>query len=557
MRRLFLCIVCLFLSVGILSSDAQVPDKDLDMVPEEGTHNAAPGEDEWRASLPTLWAILIGVNQYSDPGIRPLAYAVADVNGIREVLGETDRLPYRYVRVYPFTDEAEKKPTRNSIFNHLGMIARLAEAEDTILFFFSGHGIEHEGKSYLLPYDAGIENPARTALAFNDISADLARSEARKQVFILDACHSGGVREDKGIASGQSRGLLDRLQQTLQTEGRVILSSCGIDQVSYEFVGEGHGVYTYFLIKALGGHADYDSDGLITVDETHLYVLDKVRGWAIENSVSQVPRKDQSNVTDPIILIMDESPNHSGETQGASASNGSAATMLADYDGAEMVFVPAGSFTMGSAPGNGEPDELPWHEVYLDAYYMDRHEVTNAQYALFVEVTGHPAPAFWDDARFNQPEQPVVGVSWHDAQAYAAWAGRRLPTEAEWERAARGNDRRIYPWGNTWEDLTASSETPVPAAQASQDGADLPLRGLAGNVSEWTADHYRADYYRTYRGEWENPTGPESGGILGLRVIRGGAWDRYDENIARCAFREKNMPSMKFNNVGFRLAMSK
>ncbi|MCU0486100.1 MAG: SUMF1/EgtB/PvdO family nonheme iron enzyme, partial [Anaerolineales bacterium] len=126
---------------------------------------------------------------------------------------------------------------------------------------------------------------------------------------------------------------------------------------------------------------------------------------------------------------------------------------LRDQDGMAMVFVPAGDFIMGSLLGIGSDEEAPQHRVTLGGYWIDEAEVTNAQYRAFVDATGYPAPALCkpDDLTYTDPEKadhPVVCVSWDDAQAYCAWAGGRLPTEAEWEKAARGLDQRNYPWGN-------------------------------------------------------------------------------------------------------------
>ena len=130
---------------------------------------------------------------------------------------------------------------------------------------------------------------------------------------------------------------------------------------------------------------------------------------------------------------------------------------LIEQGDAQMILIPAGEFIVGSTERDGYNDERPPVTVDLDAYNIDRCEVTNAQFRLFMEAAGHRAPMYWDDENYNHPEQPVVGVTWHDAAAYAKWAGKRLPTEAEWEKAARGTDGRMYPWGNEWDSLKCNS----------------------------------------------------------------------------------------------------
>src|ERR1051326_4138059 len=133
------------------------------------------------------------------------------------------------------------------------------------------------------------------------------------------------------------------------------------------------------------------------------------------------------------------------------------AKVLKTEDGAEMVLVPAGEFTMGSDEGRDGRDEKPAHRVYLDAFYVDKYETTNALYERLIRATSRSAPLYWSDSQFNAPMQPVVGVNWHDADAYCTWAGKRLPTEAEWEKAARGTDGRKYPWGEQWDARQANS----------------------------------------------------------------------------------------------------
>jgi formylglycine-generating enzyme required for sulfatase activity len=199
----------------------------------------------------------------------------------------------------------------------------------------------------------------------------------------------------------------------------------------------------------------------------------------------------------------------------------------------EMVLVPAGYFTMGS---NDAEDEKPPHRVWVDAFYIEKYELTNQQYGEFMKATGHRPPVYWDQPRFNAPDQPVVGVSWDDAMAYCTWVGRRLPTEAEWEKAARGGlEGKKYPWGDEEPtgraiyglDLSVGKPTPVGRCQPNNYG----LYDMAGNAWEWCADWYNPYYYKT--SPERNPQG-SSNGLY--RVVRGGVWFRI-ENDLRCASR--------------------
>ena len=193
-----------------------------------------------------------------------------------------------------------------------------------------------------------------------------------------------------------------------------------------------------------------------------------------------------------------------------------------------MVLIPAGEFTMGDNTRYNWTFLLayniydgPEHVVYLDTYYIDKYEVTNEQYRTFVEETGYHTPRCWNDARFNRPNQPVVGVTWDDAVAYTTWAGRRLPTEAEWEKAARGTDKRLWPWGNkfdkekcnVWESLIKETKH---IGSYENNKSPYGCYDMAGNVWEWCADYYDQNYYHVSPSE--NPQGPETGQ---QRIIRG------------------------------------
>lgn len=235
-------------------------------------------------------------------------------------------------------------------------------------------------------------------------------------------------------------------------------------------------------------------------------------------------------------------------------------------EGVQMVLIPAGEFTMGS--NEGSDHEKPEHRVFLDVYHMDMYEVTVRQYAKFLQTTGRNPPPMW--TTMDQPihqNSPVVNVDWEDANNYCKWAGKRLPTEAEWEKAARGTDGRVYPWGNDppnqlranygkekWNNHAAL----VPVGQLKDGQSAYGIYDLAGNVWEWVSDWYDPDYYTTSPSR--NPNGPDTGKY---KVLRGGSWDLASENL-RSAHRDFNnpssfdydSPSYRNFNSGFRCAKS-
>jgi formylglycine-generating enzyme len=223
----------------------------------------------------------------------------------------------------------------------------------------------------------------------------------------------------------------------------------------------------------------------------------------------------------------------------------------------DMVLIPGGEFIMGKNIERGV-DFSPAHKVSVDSFYMDAHEVTNAGYLKFCQETGHRLPEFWNVDIFHcgddYPDYPVVGINWYDAMKFAEWAGKRLPTEAEWECAARGglvdND---FPTGNNWqiplrrndsigkwENLTAQVESFEPNA--------FGLYDMGGNVWEWVFDIYQHDYYSTNPAH--NPRGPMEGTT---RIIRGGSW-HSGKMCHKVFYRKGLIPSWVDFAVGFRCA---
>lgn len=262
----------------------------------------------------------------------------------------------------------------------------------------------------------------------------------------------------------------------------------------------------------------------------------------------------------------------------------------------DMAMIPPGEFTMGSAEGSdGFPDERPERLVYLSGYFLDRFEVTNQAYASFVRATGHRSPenerqaaTLWTN---NGPipgveQHPVINVSWDDADAYCRWAGKRLPTEAEWEKAARGTDGRRYPWGETWDFTMANSASywakrtiqfnsaadwdafwvrgegarlakengiqgevlTMPVDSFPQARSPYGLFGMAGNAAEWVEDWYDPNYYK--HAPLTDPTGPNRGAI---KAMRGGSWLKPATSL-RTSDRDWGTMDSRPSGTGFRCA---
>jgi sulfatase modifying factor 1 len=290
----------------------------------------------------------------------------------------------------------------------------------------------------------------------------------------------------------------------------------------------------------------------------------EVKRWikvdAFDGTVTDVPEDEYSKNVSGQITTAPVTPRAPGGA-GAAGAGGNAwerqgtkvGEEIISPDGGKMVWVPAGEFMMGSLEGEGNALEHPQHRVRITrGFWLGKCEVTNEQYRAFCDATGR---GLREESR-NGPKHPVVYVSWEDAKAYCDHYGLALPTEAQWEYAARGPEGRKYPWGNEWDaKKCCNRDNRGAGVQATMEVGSLPAgdswcgaSDLAGNVWEWCADWYGEDYYAG--SPQDDPQGPASGDC---RLLRGGSWD-YNGGLCRSAFRYYDVPWIWYDYYGFRVS---
>ncbi len=282
---------------------------------------------------------------------------------------------------------------------------------------------------------------------------------------------------------------------------------------------------------------------------------------SLKKGVIKVKGKLQDNSDFIINIFTFTSMNQSGVTKSVPLTADKSSPAPSPKNPVPMILISSGEFWMGSPEDEGDADEHPRNKVYLDAFYVDIYEVTVSHYAKFMKATRRNVPEFWDQVDLRRDsEKPVVGISWYDARDYCEWSGKRLPTEAEWERTARGTEGRKYPWGSNppspnlanfdqnfrTEKAYADYLKPVGAYKNSRtpEGA----YDMTGNVWEWVNDWYEENYYKHI--PTRNPLGPDRGET---KVMRGGSWDYYPW-ILRSADRNGLNPSDRYATLGFRCA---
>lgn len=464
---------------------------------------------------------------------------------------------------------SERKVKTSDLIEWIGNLD--PSEDDVVMIYYSGHGFVDEQNRHYLSFEES------DAVARSDIIRRLNEIDCRLRLLITDSCsnlvslpipitaspRSIGEKQDKKYYRDlfiDHRGLLD---VTAASEGEYAWGNSTLG-----------GYFTSSLFSSFKG------DG------------SRFRTWedVIKDAKDGVMRKFQETQFSTTDLRRLQSKNIKGQNpkvyslpKATTTENIVSSPPKPDFkipppeptEEAPMVLIPAGEFYMGidrseipelvnwakgydqSVVASWFEDETPRHKVYLDAYYIDVYEVTNEMYAKFLKATNRKPPKYWDDPRFNDPKQPVVGVTWEDAKAYCEWAGKRLPTEAEWEKAARGGlIGKRFPWGDEASHDYANYYGTVGAdvwGYSAPVGKFAPngygLYDMAGNVFEWCADWYDKDYYS--KSPTNNPQGPPSGKT---RVVRGGGYG-YPANFLRVSDRFGSyFPSNAYPFVGFRCA---
>jgi formylglycine-generating enzyme required for sulfatase activity len=464
-------------------------------------------------------AVLVGIGAYPEgSGLSTLQYAANDV---RELAAELEKGGYAVRQL------VDAHATRGVIVRTLNQLGEMLDPDQgTFLFYFSGHGFTQGGKNYLAAYGAAVDDLQREGLPLDEVEQLLKRRRARRQVLWIDACRNDPRTAVRDASRRTFAGLA-------AAEGLRELYATRPGGVSYEDDGFRHGVFTYYLLRGLRGEAA-GADSLVTFQDLAGYLTDAMIGYSVKSGRAQRPFDLGEASGDFLIAKVAGgvvTPQPQPEQRG---------TKVNPKDGLTYVWIPPGTFTMGCSRGDSEcqEDEKPAHRVAITkGFWMGQTEVTQEAYQ---RVIGRN-PSHFQGARL-----PVETVSWDEAQAYCRAMGMRLPTEAEWEYAARGGDASSRYGGLravAWYDGNSGNQAHEVARKQSNH---FGLYDMLGNVWEWVADWY-ADYSA---GAATDPRGA-SNGIY--RVLRGGCWN-VSRRLVRASFRHSFKPEGRYSSFGFRCA---
>lgn len=484
--------------------------RDISLVPTARPHDLALGQRRY--------AVVVGIGEYASSTIPRLRYAQSDALQVRDFLVNRHGGGFEPANVTLLLND---QATQLNIKSALGtVLARKTVKGDDVFIYYAGHGATEPDLSrrspdgyakYLVPYDADPTDLYASAIPMTEIDTFFDRIESERLVFVMDACYAGAGGRGFTVGPSTRAAYLsdDFLRHLSAGRGRVILAASDVNEASIELDDLGGGIFTHYFLEGVRGAGDVDGDGAITVKEAYDYLYERVSRTAKNAGGVQNPVFMAESMRGDIVLAT-VAPRAVPATAPVSVK-----TEPRPMPG--MTLVPAGSFTMGRK--DGASDEGPPHRIDLPAFSIGIREVTNDEYAAFVRATGSPAPATWTGTRFTSRggDEPVSGISWQEAMAYASWKGARLPTEPEWERAAK----------------------------LAQEGR-IELRGAGDGPWEWTAD-----WYEPYPGSRIVSSTPRRS----CKVLRGG---RQLLRPAPSSLEDRFCadPSSRIRQAGIRLAAS-
>jgi formylglycine-generating enzyme required for sulfatase activity len=506
------------------------------------------------------YALVIGVTDYDSAS--KLTVCGKDAINFASML----KSRFGFENVVLMTDEAgtdkAMKPTQRNIKKALeNLYTGIIPDKSEVVFFYSGHGtrardVGGNDADWLVPEDGEPRDVPGTCISFSGIRERIATLRPKRVLLITDACRD--LLGNKGVGSSgfgaTIRGLdlgpqVAEMQSCLPTE-----TSLEGDPRDFK-----ESVFSHYLIKGLSGDPDaVDPDkGAITFDSLKQYVQFSVHLYAAKLHSVQTP-DGRATLGGMVLAKYDPGLGSRGPNLNPTPKlpNIEQPIMpmarINPVDGAEMILIPSGKFIMGSDTWPNAPK----HTVTLSSYWIYKNLVTVGQYKAFCKATKHPMPVA-PKKYVPKDSFPVTNVSYDDALAYGEWAGGTLPTEAQWEKAARGADGRDFPWGPDFDgDLCAGSAeakrtSPAPVGSFPAGASPYGVLDMAGNVWQWCLDWYQPDGYTT--SSPKNPIGPSIGGA---RVVRGGSWLSDNVLSFRTAYRgNQTPPEWTEENKGFRLAV--
>ena len=589
----YIVLVVTVLMLCGIRSGAQQKSKTLRVTPQSGDY----------ANLEfynNSHALIIGINKYANlPSELQLDFAENDATELRDIL----------IRSYGFAPEnitvlLSEQATKQNIDDALAELtdSNRVKPNDRVLVYFSGHGqtvqLQNGGEAgFLIPSDAKVDlnktnNPVsyrKSCLSMNSIWESLELCPARHRLIVVDACISGLWANAMGeIVPPLSKTVVSKL---LHLYALQLITAGGKNKKAQQDPKFRHSIFTKNFLEQLKSKTT-TQDTVFVVSEIAIKVKMAVIGMTdgkqtpvfvnhdTEGEFLFVTTKTQ-NV--PALLrktIVTVSKPKPRETS-ANISNSNSKPRKDDReldgftakfkknakDSADMIFIPAGEFTMGS---NEVVNEKPIHKVHLDSYYIYRTPVTVKQYLKFCEETGYKKP---NTVKFNpnwsKQDHPIVNVSYNDALEYCKWASGnspgsvRLPTEAEWEKAACWDDakkqKRKFPWGNVfsisklWGSKNKASDAggTKPVGSFPSGASPYDVLDMAGNVCQWCSDWYDMKFYESRHATDLNVENQSVGEKYG-RVVRGGSWVESDSYYFHSTYRDEFAPTFSDFFLGFR-----